>query len=323
MLSSLQVFFLPRTVFFLLFNKASSILAIEFSFKQGLTLILTIIFFHAIGCYQTPGLWLALMIFLQFKEMFWHKQTALINPLKLITHYKLWSHTLQNIFSCHRRPPWLQETKSWTALLRSWSTFRSRGSNFWRGKKSSAYSRSWGIALNLSKQVKLLQENFAIFMLQMLERYLHPSILEPPLWANSLCFKDTSASKQQEIDSIDVQLSKLMARAAELKENIESLDVPKEKSKVEGETDFTEGKLDWPLTGFSSLLEASLPSAPTAPEGPAAVSVFFVEPPPTFPGKTTNPHEFGLFAVLWKNSKAERTFECCKVYLWSFFFVML
>lgn len=159
-------------------------------------------------------------------------------------------------------------------------------------------------------------------MLQMLERYLHPSILEPPLWANSLCFKDTSASKQQEIDSIDVQLSQLMARAAELEENIESLDVPKEKSKVEGETDFTEGKLDWPLTGFSCLLEASLPSAPTAPEGPAAVSVFFVEPPPTFPGKTTNPHEFGLFAVLWKNSKAERTFECCKVYLWSPF-VML
>lgn len=81
MLSSLQVFFLPITVFFLLFNKASSILAIEFSFKQGLTLILTIIFFHAIGCYQTPGLWLALMIFLQFKEMFWHKQTAL-KPFK-------------------------------------------------------------------------------------------------------------------------------------------------------------------------------------------------------------------------------------------------
>lgn len=133
----------------------------------------------------------------------------------------------------------------------------------------------------------------------MLERYFHQSISEPPLWANSLCFKDASASKQQEIDSIDVQLSQLTARVAELKERIESVDVPKEKSKVKGETDFTEGKLDWPLTGFSSLLEASLPPASTAPEGPAAVCVFFVEPPPTVPGKTTNPHEFGLFAVLW------------------------
>lgn len=135
--------------------------------------------------------------------------------------------------------------------------------------------------------MKLLQENFVTFMLQMLERYLHPSISLPPLWANSLCFKDASASKQQEIDSIDVQLSQLTARAAELKERIESIDVPKEKSKEKGETDFTEGKLDRPLTGFSSLLEASLPSASTAPEGPAAAYVFFVEPPPTVPGKTT------------------------------------
>lgn len=79
----------------------------------------------------------------------------------------------------------------------------------------------------------------------MLERYLHPSISEPPLWANSLCFKDASASKQQEvIDSIDVQLSQVTARTAELKKRIESIDVPKEKSKVKGETDFTEGKLD-------------------------------------------------------------------------------
>lgn len=110
-----------------------------------------------------------------------------------------------------------------------------------------------------------------------------------------VCFEDASASKRQEIDCIDVQLSQLTARVAELKERIESIDAPEERSKAEGETDFTEGKLDWPLTGFSSWIEACLPSAPPALEGPAAVTVFFVEPPPPFPGKTTNPHTFGLF----------------------------
>lgn len=55
--------------------------------------------------------------------------------------------------------------------------------------------------------------------------------MEPQLWANSLCFKEASASKQQEVDDIDEQLSQLTAKAAELKERIESINVLKEKSK--------------------------------------------------------------------------------------------
>lgn len=32
-------------------------------------------------------------------------------------------------------------------------------------------------------------------------------MMKPPLWQNSVCFKEASASKRQEIDEIDGQLS--------------------------------------------------------------------------------------------------------------------
>lgn len=110
--------------------------------------------------------------------------------------------------------------------------------------------------------------------------------MERQCWANSLCvFKDASASQQHEIDSIDGQLSQLTVKVAGLKERIQSLDAPKGKSTAAGEADATAGTTAAPPTGFSSSLEASLPSAPP---NPAAVSVVYVEPPPPFPGKTKN-----------------------------------
>lgn len=131
---------------------------------------------------------------------------------------------------------------------------------------------------------------------------------------NSLCLIEASASKQEEIESIDGQLSRLTARAAELKDRIENLAVPREKNKAEGETDFTEGKPDQPLNGFSSLVEASLPSTLTAPEFPAALTVFYIGAPPPFPGKTkkTCMHHTFFFAY-GKVPTQQVACECCEV----------
>lgn len=49
-------------------------------------------------------------------------------------------------------PPWLLQKASWTRFPQSSNTFHSRENNFWRGKNSSAYFRSWRIVFNLNSQ---------------------------------------------------------------------------------------------------------------------------------------------------------------------------
>lgn len=98
--------------------------------------------------------------------------------------------------------------------------------------------------------------------------------------------------QQQQIDTIDNQLNKLTARKAELQNRLDNIDNAKEKNNKKGETVSPEEHLTPPhsglLTGFSSsLIEVGFTtSQKIVPEVPAAVSnIFYVEPPPPYPGK--------------------------------------
>lgn len=98
--------------------------------------------------------------------------------------------------------------------------------------------------------------------------------------------------RQQQIDSIDGQLNELTARKAELQNRLDNIDNAKEKNNEKGEIVSPEERSTPPHAGFlsgfssSSIEVSSTTSQKILPEVPAAASnIFYVEPPPPYPGK--------------------------------------